>query len=207
GVALGSKRALLCLSDSTTPYEGGGSSHNISVPAATLLFDPAATAAETAFDAAAGSWSTIVPASTAGSVFLSGLAVRVPAEGFPEGISSATWSVAISTDTPGVTAQWEWDASVYAALPGDYNELAVKTTEGESSLGSVAGARMSRTEIRRSPGTPEGANGEAADLTVSVGPAGEVTPCGVGTSGGAQKVSRTTIRLNPRGGPHSPVPL
>src|SRR5262249_60325788 len=56
-------------------------------------------------------------------------------------------------------------------------------------------------------GTPDGATCAAADPTGAAGPAGEVPPCGVGTSGGAQKVSRTTIRLNPRGGPHSPVPL
>ncbi len=103
---LGADAAKIFLKDSRITFAANGSNYSLAVPAATISFDPAAAAASTSFDAASNRWATIVPGGFSSRAFLSGLAFPVPAGGLPGGISSVTWSAAISTDKPGVTAQW-----------------------------------------------------------------------------------------------------
>ncbi len=125
---LGSAAATVFLNDSTINFAANGTNYSLAVPAATITFDPGATAGTTAFDG--NRWVTIVPGGHSGKAFLSGLAFPVPAGGLPGGISSVTWSAAFSTDTPGVTAQWNWGAAVYTRSAADYNALAVDPVDG-----------------------------------------------------------------------------
>ena len=100
---------------------------SLSVPDATVIFDPAATPATTTFSG--GMWVTRVPSSgLAGNTFLSALGYLVPAN-LPGGISNITWSGTISSDTPGVSIQWKWAAAVYTNFSADYNALGVKPVD------------------------------------------------------------------------------
>src|SRR6266511_1318364 len=127
---LGSDAATIFLNDSAITFAANGTNYSLAVPAATITFDPAATAASTSFDAASNRWATIVPGGLSGRAFLSGLAFPVPAGGLPGGISSVTWSAAITTDATGMTAQWGWGAAVYTTFGTDYNALAVNPVDG-----------------------------------------------------------------------------
>src|SRR6266540_1517879 len=126
----GSDGATIFLNDSAITFAANGTDYSLAVPAATITFDPAATGASTSFDAASNRWATIVPGGFSSRAFLSGLAFPVPAGGLPGGISSVTWSAAISTHKPGVTAQWGWGAAVYTTFGTDYNALAVNPVDG-----------------------------------------------------------------------------
>src|SRR5450756_298952 len=134
---LGSDPARIFLNDSTITFAADGKIYNLAVPGATITFDPAAAAATTGFDDAGNRWKTTVPNGLSGRAFLSGLAFRVPDGGLPGGLSSVTWSAAFSTDTPGVTAQWQWAAAVYSTFGPDYNALAVKPVDGDQTSQSA----------------------------------------------------------------------
>src|SRR6266542_1808377 len=178
----------------------------------TRRFPSAATAASTSFDAAGNRWATIVPGGLSGRAFLSGLAFPVPAGGLPGGISSVTWSAAISADKPGVTAQWGWGAAVYTKFGTDYNALAVNpvdegqpTSQGAKTLskGESNGSGAGQMDSVGKPASLEafvtgGAGGDGgSDFTGSVmtGVMSAVTPCVAGASSN----SRTSITLTNRG--------
>jgi hypothetical protein len=99
----------------------------LSVPDATVTFDPAATFATTTFSG--GIWMTTTPSSgMADNTFFSGLGYLVPVN-LPGGIHNVTWSGTISTDTPGVKVSWKWAAAVYTNFSADYNALGVKPVD------------------------------------------------------------------------------
>ena len=125
----GSDGATIFLKDSAITFAANGTNYRLAVPAAAISFDPGATSASTSFDAANNRWVTIVPGGYSGRTFLSGLAFPVPAGGLPGGISSVTWSAAISADKAGVTAQWGWGAAVYTTFETDYNALGINPVE------------------------------------------------------------------------------
>jgi hypothetical protein len=81
-------------------------------------------------------WSTNVAKNGAtGNTFVTGLAFPVPAN-FPTGIQNVTFSAAFSTDTPGITLQWQWNAGVFKqfsttyANTGNSNLLTVNAEDG-----------------------------------------------------------------------------
>src|SRR6266545_4948071 len=205
---LGSDAATVFLNDSAITFAANGTNYSLAVPAAAITFDPAATAASTSFDAAGNRWATIVPGGLSGRAFLSGLAFPVPAGGLPGGISSVTWSAAISTDKPGVTAQWGWGAAVYTSFGTDYNALAVNPVDGGQ---PSPGARLlsSKESAENGAGRMDsvgkpaslqafvtaGAGGDGGtDLTgsgVMRGVMSALTPC----AAGASSSSRATITL------------
>lgn len=103
------------------------SNFTLSVPDATVTFDPVATLAATTFSG--GMWVTRVPSSgLAGNTFLSALSYLVPAN-LPGGIKNVTWSGTFTSDTPGVTLQWQWGAAVYVKFSSDDNSLGVKPVD------------------------------------------------------------------------------
>src|SRR5450830_997499 len=209
---LGSDPASLFLNDSTITFAADGKIYNLAVPGATITFDPAATAATTSFDDAGNRWKTTVPSGLSGRAFLSGLAFRVPDGGLPGGLSSVTWSAALSTDTHGLTTQWQWGAEVYTKFATDYNALAVKPVDDDlpsqrtSLIASQDGAGQNDSVGK--PANPDvsltaGAGGDgSSDFTESPGVArvgtSNVTPC---TEGFAQPRNNTwtTITLATRG--------
>jgi hypothetical protein len=99
----------------------------LSVPDATVTFDPSVNFATTTFSG--GMWVTTVPSGgLAGNTFFSALGYLVPAN-LPGGIHNVTWSGTISTDTPGVSVQWKWGAAVYTNFNADYTALGVKPVD------------------------------------------------------------------------------
>ena len=184
-------------------------------PAAAIGFDPGATSASTSFDAANNRWVTIVPGGYSGRTFLSGLAFPVPAGGLPGGISSVTWSAAISADKAGVTAQWGWGAAVYTTFETDYNALGINPEDG-GQAGSQGARALSASESGAggmdSVGKPAsleafltgGAGGDGvSDFTGSVmtGVMNVVTPCLAGASSSSRtRSSRFRSRNWPRRG-------
>jgi hypothetical protein len=99
----------------------------LSVPDASVTFDPTATSATTVFSG--GMWVTRVPSSgLAGNTFLSGLSYLVPAN-LPGGIKNVTWSGTVAIDTPGVSLNWQWAAAAYKSFSSDYNALGVKPVD------------------------------------------------------------------------------
>jgi hypothetical protein len=75
-----------------------------------------------------------------GNTFVTGVGFQVPTD-FPTGIQNVTFSASFTTDTPGVTLQWQWGAAVYSssfittyANSGTSNLLGVNPEDGSANL-------------------------------------------------------------------------
>ena len=105
----------LYLTNSTISFTANGTPHMVQVPNAVVTLNSAsATAPKTSYDLTNNRWATAIPPSDlTGNTFVTGIAIPVPASGFPAGIQNVNWSAAFSTDTPNITFQWGWTAGVY----------------------------------------------------------------------------------------------
>ena len=113
-----------------------------SVPNAVITLSATATSASTTWDSVNNRWNTLVPSSMVSGnanasihTFLDGLAFPVPAN-LPNGIQNATWSAAFSTDTPGISFQWQWGAAVYSAFSSTQSSLGVKAIDTADPAGT-----------------------------------------------------------------------
>ncbi len=149
-----SSGAKLYVTNATITINGGAP---ISVPNAVVNFSSTATSATTSWDLVNSRWSTVVPRATVNGsatihTFLDGLALLVPAGGFPNGIESMTWSAAFSTDSPGVTFQWQWGAAEYTSFSAVYgngtnnNLLGVVPVDGTDPAGTPSSYKASLTD-------------------------------------------------------------
>ena len=207
----GTDSATIFLNNSMITFTANGTDYRLAVPAAAVIFDPAATKATTSFDAANNRWVTVVPGSSSARAFLSGLAFPVPAGGLPGGIRSVTWSAAFSTDSPGVTADWEWGAAVYTKFAADYNTLAVNPADsGEPARGATAlttrtGSPHTEAGQADSAGKPvslaafviggAGGNG-GSDFTGAIATMSAVTPCATAAFALKSNVHMTITRAS-----------
>lgn len=101
------------------------------VPNAQISFVPGAGCASTTFDTLTNTWITTVPLAGSDEIFLSGLALPVPAT-LTHVTNPVVWDGTISTVTPGVSLHWKWGAAVYSNFTTDYNSLDVKPTHSQA---------------------------------------------------------------------------
>src|SRR5204863_10189529 len=120
---LGSDPATIYLNDASISFTANGTGYNLPVADTRITFDPSVAEATTSFDAGSNRWTTMVPSGLSGRAFASGLAFPVPEGGLPEDIGAVTWTASFSTDTPGVSAEWQWAAAVYTSFSSDHNVL------------------------------------------------------------------------------------
>ena len=112
----------------------------IAVPDAVITFSSTATSASTKWDAINNRWSTIVPTSSINSnstihTFFDGIALPVPAGGFPNGIQNASLQAAFSTSSTGLSFSWQWGAAVYNAF-GNNSALSVNPLDNTDPAGT-----------------------------------------------------------------------
>jgi hypothetical protein len=127
----------------------------LSVPDASVTFDPAAVSATTDF--IGGMWVTTVPSNIGGNTFFSALGYLVPAN-LPGSIRPVTWNGTISIDTPGVSVNWQWGGAVYTNFSPDYTALGVKPVDDKT---------VSQYKNSDHAGTPE--NFKQSDIAGATG--------------------------------------
>jgi hypothetical protein len=147
----------------------------LSVPDATVTFDPTVTFATTTFSG--GQWVTLAPSSgLPGNTLLSGFAYQVPAN-VPPGIKNVTWSGTISPDTPGVSIQWKWAAGVFPNFNSDYNALGIKPVDGTSHNQYPNSDHAGTPENFKSFVIQGATGGGASNYTGSLSGTAKVGPC------------------------------
>jgi hypothetical protein len=125
---LGSSPVTLHVTNQTIDFSVNGSAVVVNVPDSTITLSPTATTATTSFDTASNSWVTTLPFHFSGNAFVGGVAYAVPG-GLPGGINPVTWNAQFTTDTAGVSVNWQWAAAVYTQFGTDYNALTVKPVD------------------------------------------------------------------------------
>jgi hypothetical protein len=120
----------------TITFTAGGTNYTVAVPNATIVFTPTVTTATTTFNTTTDTWITTAPPSgLSGNMFLSGVGYLVPAGVSLAGTNPVTWQGSFSTDTSGVSLNWQWAAAVYtnASFPSgptaNYNTADVKPSD------------------------------------------------------------------------------
>jgi hypothetical protein len=174
---------------------GNGAALTNSVPSARITFSPSAPCSSTTFDTMTNTWFTIVPMRAEDEIFLTGVAVPVPAGGLPGGIN-VNWTGTFDTGgVSGISIDWKWGAAVYSSLDSDFNNLAIKSGHQTAcGFNSVDHA-----------GTPEGVNNlnELWKQFVVGGATGGGGSNWTGSWSGTQNVSpqcgQSTVPTGPKG--------
>jgi hypothetical protein len=142
---LGGSPVTIHVTQQEVTFSVGGSPVTVAMPDADVTLSPAATTATTTFDVGSNKWLTTVPANLGGNVFVAGVIYPVPS-GLPGGINPVTWQAQFSTDTAGVSLQWQWAAAAYKSFGTDYNAVGVKPVDSNTA---------SRYQNSDHAGTPE----------------------------------------------------
>jgi len=126
----------LLFSNSSITFSVNHVPQTITVPDGQLIFSPNTTTATTTFNpnlGTNGTWVTNVPSSgNLGKDFIVGVAVPVPAGGWPGGINPVTWTGTYETNATGVTVQWQWATAVYTQFTTNYGNLGVKPVDSNT---------------------------------------------------------------------------
>lgn len=128
---LGTSATNIFVKGAVIQFSANGVAYNLTVPDATITFSPNVTTATTSFDAIFNRWSTSVPLSFSGNVFLAGLAYPL-STALPGGINPVNWSGTFYTDTSGISVNWQWAAAVYTAFTSSPNGIGVKPIDGNT---------------------------------------------------------------------------
>jgi MBG domain (YGX type)/YDG domain/Bacterial Ig-like domain (group 3)/Invasin, domain 3/Kelch motif len=159
----------LYLSNASIQYSVNGVQQTpIPVPSGVITFNSAAFAsgsgATTSYDAVNNRWSTAIGSkSLTGNTFATAVAIPVPAGGLPNGLQDVHFSVAFSTDTPGISLQWQWGASVY-------NNSAFNTicTSLDPASGACAGTTYPGLSVNPEDGSADAHGTDAAGTPEAV---------------------------------------
>jgi hypothetical protein len=117
-------------------------------PNATITFSPSYSCLTTTYDSASGTFMTTAPTGGSDEIWLTGLSFPEP-PGFNFANAAVTWNGTFSTNTSGVTMQWQWGAAVYTSpcFTTNYTAIAPLAGHGNSCIGNSGGDHA---------GTPEG---------------------------------------------------
>jgi hypothetical protein len=133
---IGSAPARIFATHAGITFTANGHTHQLTVPDSQITFSSSITLATTEFTRLSheiGSplgWKTELPSSgLAGNDLLAGLTFAVPASGLPGGIKDVIWQATFSSDTSGLTVNWQWGAAVYTDFSRKYNDLGVKPVD------------------------------------------------------------------------------
>ncbi len=141
---VGSSPVNIWVGNQTIVFAAGGTQYTVNVPNTTLTVTPGANSATANYGT--GAWTVNVPSksggllggllggSTGGNAFLGGAEFQA-VNGLQGGIQNVTWQATFTTDTPGVSVNWQWGAAVYSKMSSDLSALGVKAMNGSGLMG------------------------------------------------------------------------
>lgn len=125
-----SEGTTITFSASTISFtDSKNNAYNLTVPNGQIIFSSNAQCPSTTFDAQGNTWTTTVPISTSGEIFLTGLSFPVP-PGFGGQVpGNVVWSGNFGAQSC-ISVNWKWGAAMYSKFSASYNTLEVKPTDG-----------------------------------------------------------------------------
>ncbi|HKR27531.1 MAG TPA: choice-of-anchor D domain-containing protein [Acidobacteriaceae bacterium] len=133
------QQVKLYMTNGSISFTANNTQYTVPVPNAVVTLNSSISGSKsTVYDLTNTRWNTnIASTNLTGNTFVTGVAFQVPVA-FPAGIQNVTWSGAFSTDTPGITLQWQWNAQVYTQFSQTYatstsnNVLGVNAEDGSA---------------------------------------------------------------------------
>ncbi|HEV2279211.1 MAG TPA: choice-of-anchor D domain-containing protein [Acidobacteriaceae bacterium] len=146
------QQVKLYMTNGSISFTANNTQYTVPVPNAVVTLNSSISGSKsTTYDLANSRWSTsIASTNLTGNTFVSGVAFPVPVA-FPAGIQNVTWSAAFSTDTPGITLQWQWNAQVFTQFSQTYatttntNVLGVNAEDGAADAYGIDAAGTPET--------------------------------------------------------------
>jgi len=117
----------LDVTNQTISFTSNGTPYMLNVPDSTIVLNPTSMQASTTFGA--NGWSVSTPSKFSGNVFLSGLGWQA-VNGLTGGsVNNITWSGDFTSNTPGISVNWQWGAAVYTQFTSNMSGIQVKTVD------------------------------------------------------------------------------
>lgn len=131
------QQVKLYVTNASISFTANNTPYTVQVPNAVVTLNSSVSGSKsTVYDLTNNRWSTsIASTNLTGNTFVTGAAFPVPVA-LPAGIQNVTWSASFSTDTPGITLQWQWSAQVFTQFSQTYatttnnNVLGVNPEDG-----------------------------------------------------------------------------
>jgi len=178
---LPSSPVTLQFSNDTITYVVNGVTTTLNAPNATITLSPGVTTATTTFDAATNTWQTMLPMHFSGNALIDGFAYTLPTA-LPGGVKNVTWAGTFSSNTQGVSVNWQWGAAVYTNFSTDYNALNVKPVDDNHVSLYPNSDHAGTPELFKAFVTGGATGGGGSNFTGSLSSTQRVTP-NVGTAG------------------------
>src|SRR5467141_1728955 len=127
---LGSNPVTIFVRKAAVTFTANGTNYSVPAPDSNITFSASATSATISFDSTKNLWQITVPSSgLAGNSLLDATQFIVPVGGLPGGIQNVKWQASFSTDTSGISMQWQWAAALYTSFNTSYSSLGVKPVD------------------------------------------------------------------------------
>lgn len=150
------------------------SAFDLTVPNAEVMFSPTGTYAGVTYTPAG--WVTLTPFGTSGNTFLAGVEYQVPAGGWAGSSLPVTWTADFTTNTPGVTLNWQWAAAVYTTFSTNYSSLGVQPADDSRASPYYNSDPAGTPEDYKNDVTGGARGGGGSNCTGSLSATASVTP-------------------------------
>jgi hypothetical protein len=123
---VGTAPVTLHVTNQCISFKASGTDCQVFAPDSTITLSSSTTTATTTYDGATNAWIISLPAKFSGNGFAGGVGFQLTTA-LPGGINPVTWQATFTSDTAGVSLNWQWAAAVYK--PGfdtDPGSLGVK---------------------------------------------------------------------------------
>jgi hypothetical protein len=167
--------ATFHFSNDTISYVVSGTTYTVNAPNADVTLSTSVTQATTTFNAATNSWETMLPTRFSGNGFIDGVALPLPS-GLPGGIKNVTWQGQFTSDTAGLSINWQWAAAAYKQFGTDYNALNVKPVDDNHVSAYQNSDHAGTPEAFRPYVTGGATGGGGSNFTGSLSSTQSVTP-------------------------------
>jgi hypothetical protein len=164
----------LFVKNAQVTFTSNGTPYSVGLPDMTLTLTTLATSASTSYDS--NGWHVTAPQSFSGNVFLGGAALPLPG-GLPGGIKNVNWSGNFTSDTSGMSVNWQWAAAVYTTFGSSPGSFGIKTVDDNHKDAAYANSDHAGTpEAFKQYVTGGATGGGGSNYTGSYSGTASVTP-------------------------------
>jgi hypothetical protein len=129
---VGAAPVTLHVTNQSISFKASNTNYQVFVPDSTITLSSSTTTATATYDNGHNAWVINLPAKFSGNGFAGGVGFQLSTY-LPGGINPVTWQADFTTDTPGVSLNWQWAAAVYKPGFGtDPGSLGVKPLDQNS---------------------------------------------------------------------------
>ncbi len=153
---------------------GVTTNYSLTVPDALLTVTPGGTSAATTFNSSLNQWVTNVPTGLGLKLFMSGYALALPSG--LHGGDIVTWTATFTTNSSGVTFNWQWAAAAYTSFNSSYGSIGVKPCDNASDSIYLNSDNAGSPESYKTHVIAGGTGGGGSNYTGSFSSSTAVTP-------------------------------